>query len=114
MDYHTLNDIYLKYLCRPIDLDGYNTYSAILENRELSLREIEDIIKNCSEAAMYYSRAEKKNRVLYDISNKLSEFVPPDPGIIDEHFHVVVSRYNEDTTWLKQMVYRHLTNSIKI
>lgn len=103
--YRALNDIYLKHLCRPIDLDGYNTYSSILENKELTIREIEDIIENCSEASMRDHRVERKNRVMSNVHKTLAEFVPPDPGIIDEHFHVVVSRYNEDASWLKQLVY---------
>lgn len=103
--YHTLNDIYLKYLCRPIDLDGYNTYSAILDTGELTLTEINDIIKTCSEAELYDSRVEKKARTMTRINKTLDEFVPPEPGIAREHFHVVVSRYNEDPSWLKKLVY---------
>jgi hypothetical protein len=95
----------MKYLCRPIDLDGYNTYSSILNKEELTLREIDDIIRNCSEAELREYRLEMKARTTEKIARALSEFVPPDPGIIQEHFHVVVSRYNEDPSWLKNFVY---------
>lgn len=103
--YHTLNDIYMKYLCRPIDLDGYNTYSEILETKELTIREIDDIIKTCSETEQYDLRTQRKERLMSNITNSLAEFVPPEPGMAREHFHVVVSRYNEDTTWLKNLLY---------
>lgn len=103
--YRTLNDIYMKYLCRPIDLDGYNTYSTILDTGELTLIEINDIIKSCSEAELYDSRVEKKARTMARITKSLAEFVPPEPGTAREHFHVVVSRYNEDPSWLKNLVY---------
>lgn len=99
MSFSELNKIYMKHLLRPIDLDGYNRYSKAVFSGELTIGEIENLITQCEEISLVSKRMKSMN----DIEKYTSEcFFAFDSQKIPKHkhFHVVVSRYNENINWI--------------
>jgi len=87
----------MKRLGRPLDLDGYNTYSKALSSGELTLRDIDIIISESDESILLHDRKLCLQQSQARISNVVNTFTHP-PHV--PHFHVVISRFNEPLFWI--------------
>jgi hypothetical protein len=96
-NYRLLNEIYKVYLGRPIDLDGYNTYTQVMCNG--SIDDVIDCINTSPESKLADSRKSIMHVIQEDATRICRSFKALVP-LNQPTFHVVIVRYNEDYEWI--------------
>ena len=99
--FNDLNRLYNETLARSIDLDGFQTYSKDLEKGK-TLDQIKQQLESSIEAKEYESRKKQSADIDIKIKECINRFnIQKIPR--GEEFHLVISRYNEDTTWINKL-----------